>query len=72
MFGVIGMIVDIFLGVDKVKNFGYMLVIINLGFILGFGFGGFLVEILYRLFFYVVGILGVVVFIMLVLLIYNF
>ena len=41
MPGVTGMIADISPGADKAKNFGYMSAIINSGFILGPGFGGF-------------------------------
>lgn len=48
-----------------------MSAIINSGFILGPGFGGFLAEISHRLPFYVAGTLGVVAFIMSVLLIHN-
>lgn len=65
------MIADISPGADKAKNFGYMSAIINSGFILGPGFGGFLAEISHRLPFYVAGTLGVVAFIMSVLLIHN-
>ena len=71
MPGVTGMIADISPGADKAKNFGYMSAIINSGFILGPGFGGFLAEISHRLPFYVAGTLGVVAFIMSVLLIHN-
>lgn len=48
-----------------------MLVIINFGFILGLGIGGFMVEVLYCMLFYFVGVLGILVFIMLIVLIYD-
>ena len=44
MPGVTGMIADISNPKDKAKNFGYMSAIINSGFILGPGLGGFLAE----------------------------
>lgn len=44
MPGVTGMIADISPAKDKAKNFGYMSAIINSGFILGPGIGGFLAE----------------------------
>ena len=44
MPGVTGMIADISPAKDKAKNFGYMSAIINSGFILGPGIGGFLAN----------------------------
>ena len=64
MPGVTGMIADISSSFDKVKNFGYMSAIINSGFILGPGFGGFLAEISHRLPFYFAGFLGAIAFVM--------
>lgn len=55
MPGVTGMIADISPGKDKAKNFGYMSAIINSGFILGPGLGGFLAEFSHRLPFFVAG-----------------
>jgi len=49
MPGVTGMIADISIAKDKAKNFGYMSAIINSGFILGPGIGGFLAEVSHRL-----------------------
>lgn len=48
MPGVTGMIADISPAKDKAKNFGYMSAIINSGFILGPGIGGFLAEFSHR------------------------
>nr|WP_325167708.1 multidrug efflux MFS transporter NorA [Staphylococcus simulans] len=62
MPGVTGMIADISRPEDKAKNFGYMSAIINSGFILGPGFGGFMAEFSHRLPFYFAGSLGVVAF----------
>ena len=70
MPGVTGMI-DISKGADKAKNFGYMSAIINSGFILGPGFGGFLAEISHRLPFYFAGSLGAIAFTMSLVLIHN-
>jgi DHA1 family quinolone resistance protein-like MFS transporter len=42
------MIADISPAKDKAKNFGYMSAIINSGFILGPGIGGFLAEFSHR------------------------
>lgn len=71
MPGVTGMIADISPGADKAKNFGYMSAIINSGFILGPGFGGFLAEFSHRLPFYFAGTLGAITFIMSLVLIHN-
>lgn len=71
MPGVTGMIADISKGADKAKNFGYMSAIINSGFILGPGFGGFLAEISHRLPFYFAGSLGAITFTMSLVLIHN-
>ncbi|NMK61327.1 multidrug efflux MFS transporter NorA [Staphylococcus capitis] len=71
MPGVTGMIADISKGADKAKNFGYMSAIINSGFILGPGFGGFLAEISHRLPFYFAGSLGAIAFTMSLVLIHN-
>ena len=65
------MIADISKGADKAKNFGYMSAIINSGFILGPGFGGFLAEISHRLPFYFAGSLGAIAFTMSLVLIHN-
>ncbi len=71
MPGVTGMIADISSSFDKAKNFGYMSAIINSGFILGPGFGGFLAEISHRLPFYFAGFLGAIAFVMSLLFIHN-
>ena len=71
MPGVTGMIADISPAKDKAKNFGYMSAIINSGFILGPGIGGFLAEFSHRAPFYFAGTLGVLAFIMSLLLIHN-
>ena len=71
MPGVTGMIADISKSADKAKNFGYMSAIINSGFILGPGFGGFLAEISHRLPFYFAGSLGAIAFTMSLVLIHN-
>ena len=71
MPGVTGMIADISPPKDKAKNFGYMSAIINSGFILGPGIGGFLAEFSHRAPFYFAGTLGVLAFIMSLLLIHN-
>lgn len=71
MPGVTGMIADISKGADKAKNFGYMSAIINSGFILGPGFGGFLAEMSHRLPFYFAGSLGAIAFFMSIVLIHN-
>lgn len=69
MPGVTGMIADISKAKDKAKNFGYMSAIINSGFILGPGIGGFLAEVSHRLPFYFAGALGVMAFVISVILI---
>ncbi|BGE83142.1 multidrug efflux MFS transporter NorA [Staphylococcus petrasii] len=71
MPGVTGMIADISPAKDKAKNFGYMSAIINSGFILGPGIGGFLAEFSHRAPFYFAGTLGVLAFIMSIILIHN-
>lgn len=63
MPGVTGMIADISPAKDKTKNFGYMSAIINSGFILGPGLGGFMAEYSHRLPFYFAGTLGIAAFI---------
>ncbi|MBO1199921.1 multidrug efflux MFS transporter NorA [Staphylococcus simiae] len=71
MPGVTGLIADISPADKKAKNFGYMSAIINSGFILGPGIGGFMAEVSHRLPFYFAGALGVIAFIMSVILITN-
>ncbi|MCQ9288863.1 multidrug efflux MFS transporter NorA [Staphylococcus gallinarum] len=71
MPGVTGMIADISLGKDKAKNFGYMSAIINSGFILGPGLGGFLAEFSHRLPFFVAGGSGCLALVLSVILIKN-
>lgn len=71
MPGVTGLIADISPSQDKAKNFGYMSAIINSGFILGPGFGGFLAEVSHRLPFYFAGGLGIIAFIMSLIIIHN-
>lgn len=71
MPGVTGMIADISPGADKAKNFGYMSGIINTGYILGPGLGGFLAEFSHRLPFFVAGTSGVVALILSVVLLKN-
>ncbi|MCJ1656949.1 multidrug efflux MFS transporter NorA [Staphylococcus sp. NRL 16/872] len=71
MPGVTGMIADISPAKDKAKNFGYMSAIINSGFILGPGIGGFLAEFSHRMPFYFAGTLGILAFIMSLILIHN-
>ncbi|WP_251518913.1 MULTISPECIES: multidrug efflux MFS transporter NorA [Staphylococcus] len=64
MPGVTGMIADISVAKDKAKNFGYMSAIINSGFILGPGIGGFLAEFSHRLPFFIAGVSGFIALIM--------
>lgn len=71
MPGVTGMIADISQGKDKAKNFGYMSAIINSGFILGPGIGGFLAEVSHRLPFYFAGTLGIIALIISIILIHQ-
>lgn len=71
MPGVTGMIADISPSSDKAKNFGYMSAIINSGFILGPGIGGFLAEFSHRLSFYVAGVSGLVALILSIVFIHN-
>ena len=71
MPGVTGMIADISPSSDKAKNFGYMSAIINSGFILGPGIGGFLAEFSHRLPFYVAGVSGLVALALSIIFIHN-
>ena len=71
MPGVTGMIADISPGKDKAKNFGYMSAIINSGYILGPGLGGFLAEFSHRLPFFVAGGSGCLALVLSVILIKN-
>ncbi|MFQ3871008.1 multidrug efflux MFS transporter NorA [Staphylococcus sp. Mo2-1] len=71
MPGVTGMIADISIGKDKAKNFGYMSAIINSGFILGPGLGGFLAEFSHRLPFYVAGFSGCLALVLSIILLKN-
>ena len=71
MPGVTGMIADISPSSDKANNFGYMSAIINSGFILGPGIGGFLAEFSHRLPFYVAGVSGLVALILSIVFIHN-
>ncbi|GGG89710.1 multidrug efflux MFS transporter NorA [Staphylococcus pragensis] len=71
MPGVTGMIADISPAKDKAKNFGYMSAIINSGFILGPGVGGFLAEFSHRAPFYFAGTLGILAFILSLILIHS-
>ena len=71
MPGVTGMIADISPSSDKAKNFGYMSAIINSGFILGPGIGGFLAEFSHRLPFYVAGVSGLVALILSIVFVHN-
>ena len=71
MPGVTGMIADSSPGKDKAKNFGYMSAIINSGFILGPGLGGFLAEFSHRLPFFVAGGSGCLALVLSVILIKN-
>ncbi|MGO3050647.1 multidrug efflux MFS transporter NorA [Staphylococcus casei] len=71
MPGVTGMIADLSKGKDKAKNFGYMSAIINSGFILGPGLGGFLAEFSHRLPFFVAGFSGCLALVLSVVLIKN-
>jgi DHA1 family quinolone resistance protein-like MFS transporter len=71
MPGVTGLIADISPAGDKAKNFGYMSAIINSGFILGPGLGGFLAEFSHRLPFFVAGFSGILALILSMILIHN-
>lgn len=71
MPGVTGLIADISPSGDKAKNFGYMSAIINSGFILGPGLGGFLAEFSHRLPFFVAGFSGILALILSIMLIRN-
>jgi DHA1 family quinolone resistance protein-like MFS transporter len=71
MPGVTGLIADISPAGDKAKNFGYMSAIINSGFILGPGLGGFLAEFSHRLPFFVAGFSGILALILSIILIHN-
>ena len=71
MPGVTGLIADISPAGDKAKNFGYMSAIINSGFILGPGLGGFLAAFSHRLPFFVAGFSGILALILSIILIHN-
>ncbi len=60
MPGVNGMIGDLSTSENRAKNFSYMSAVINTGFIVGPGVGGFLAEISHRMPFYFAGILGII------------
>ncbi|MBO3078348.1 MULTISPECIES: multidrug efflux MFS transporter NorA [Mammaliicoccus] len=60
MPGVNGMIGDLSTSEDRAKNFSYMSAVINTGFIVGPGVGGFLAEISHRMPFYFAGGLGII------------
>lgn len=60
MPGVNGMIGDLSTSENRAKNFSYMSAVINTGFIVGPGVGGFLAEISHRLPFYFAGALGII------------
>ncbi|MGK9044291.1 multidrug efflux MFS transporter NorA [Mammaliicoccus vitulinus] len=60
MPGVNGMIGDLSTSEDRAKNFSYMSAVINTGFIVGPGLGGFLAEISHRMPFYFAGGLGII------------
>ena len=63
MPGVTGLIADVSLSHQKAK-LCYMSAIINSGFILGPGIGGFMAEVSHRMPFYFAGALGILAFIM--------
>jgi DHA1 family quinolone resistance protein-like MFS transporter len=60
MPGVNGMIGDLSTSENRAKNFSYMSAVINTGFIVGPGVGGFLAEISQRMPFYFAGALGII------------
>ncbi|MEB7806273.1 multidrug efflux MFS transporter NorA [Mammaliicoccus fleurettii] len=60
MPGVNGMIGDLSTHETRAKNFSYMSAVINTGFIVGPGVGGFLAEISHRMPFYFAGGLGII------------
>ncbi|RIN90149.1 multidrug efflux MFS transporter NorA [Mammaliicoccus sciuri] len=60
MPGVNGMIGDLSTSDNRAKNFSYMSAVINTGFIVGPGVGGFLAEISHRMPFYFAGVLGII------------
>lgn len=60
MPGVNGMIGDLSNSENRAKNFSYMSAVINTGFIVGPGVGGFLAEISHRMPFYFAGALGII------------
>ncbi len=60
MPGVNGMIGDLSTSENRAKNFSYMSAVINTGFIVGPGVGGFLAEISHRMPFYFAGALGII------------
>nr|WP_263314142.1 multidrug efflux MFS transporter NorA [Mammaliicoccus sp. Marseille-Q6498] len=59
MPGVNGMIGDLSTNENRARNFSYMSAVINTGFIVGPGIGGFLAEISHRMPFYFAGGLGI-------------
>lgn len=60
MPGVNGMIGDLSTSENRARNFSYMSAVINTGFIVGPGIGGFLAEISHRMPFYFAGALGLI------------
>ncbi|STY45183.1 Metal-tetracycline/H(+) antiporter [Listeria grayi] len=62
MPGVNGMIGDLSTKATRAKNFSYMSAVINTGFIVGPGIGGFLAEISHRAPFIFAGALGILAF----------
>ncbi|MGF2096405.1 multidrug efflux MFS transporter NorA [Mammaliicoccus lentus] len=60
MPGVNGMIGDLSTAENRARNFSYMSAVINTGFIIGPGVGGFLAEISHRMPFYFAGVLGII------------
>ena len=60
MPGVNGMIGDLSTAENRARNFSYMSAVINTGFIIGTGVGGFLAEISHRMPFYFAGVLGII------------
>ncbi|WP_239724267.1 multidrug efflux MFS transporter NorA [Mammaliicoccus sp. A-M4] len=60
MPGVNGMIGDLSTVENRARNFSYMSAVINTGFIIGPGVGGFLAEISHRMPFYFAGVLGII------------
>ena len=60
MPGVNGMIGDLSTAENRARYFSYMSAVINTGFIIGPGVGGFLAEISHRMPFYFAGVLGII------------